>query len=115
MDAYGSFLALRDLQVPVIAAMNGHAVGGGLGLALVCDLRVANEDAKYGSNFVKLGLHPGMATTYILPRLVGLPKATEMILTGRLISGKDKQTHDYHALTCKISSACHVLTCSWSL
>eukprot|EP00928_Gymnodinium_smaydae_P058454 TRINITY_DN41660_c0_g1_i1.p1 TRINITY_DN41660_c0_g1~~TRINITY_DN41660_c0_g1_i1.p1 ORF type:complete len:294 (-),score=57.36 TRINITY_DN41660_c0_g1_i1:47-928(-) len=88
-DTYGHFLALRDLRVPVIGALNGHAIGGGLGLALVCDIRVACESSRYGSNFVRLGLHPGMATTYILPRLVGLPKATELILTGRIISGAE--------------------------
>jgi len=64
-------------------------VGGGLGLALVCDLRIANADAKYGANFVRLGLHPGMATTYLLPRLVGLPRALELLLTGRIVTGRD--------------------------
>mmetsp|Transcript_99487 Transcript_99487/g.309352 ORF Transcript_99487/g.309352 Transcript_99487/m.309352 type:complete len:286 (+) Transcript_99487:79-936(+) len=88
-DTYGPFLSVRELRVPVIAAMNGHAIGGGLGLALVCDIRVANASAKYGSNFVRLGLHPGMATTYILPRLVGLPRAAELIFTGRLVSGTE--------------------------
>jgi enoyl-CoA hydratase len=86
---YAPFLSLLDVEVPAIAAMQGHAVGGGLGLAIVCDLRVANRDARYGANFVRLGLHPGMATTYILPRLVGVPKATELLLTGRLVSGAE--------------------------
>jgi enoyl-CoA hydratase/carnithine racemase len=85
---YQPFLSVLDIEVPVIGALNGHAVGGGLGLALVCDIRVANEDAKYGANFTKLGLHPGMATTYILPRLVGLPRAAELLLTGRIIEGR---------------------------
>ncbi len=75
--------------MPTIAAMQGHAIGGGLGLAVVCDLRVANREARYGANFVRLGLHPGMATTYILPRLLGLPRATELLLTGRIISGAE--------------------------
>jgi len=88
-ETYGPFLSVRDLRVPVIAAMNGHAVGGGLGLALVCDIRVADEAARYGANFVRLGLHPGMATTYILPRLVGLPMAAELLFTGRLVSGAE--------------------------
>ena len=86
---YAPFLALLDVEVPTIAAMNGHAIGGGLGLAIVCDLRVANRDAKYGANFVRLGFHPGMATTYILPRLMGAPRAIELLLTGRLISGEE--------------------------
>jgi len=86
---YSPFLSMLDFEVPTIGALNGHAVGGGLGLALVCDLRIANADAKYGANFVRLGLHPGMATTYLLPRLVGLPRALELLLTGRIVTGRD--------------------------
>ncbi len=86
---YRPFLSMLDVEVPVIAAMQGHAVGGGLGLALVCDLRVANATAKYGANFTRLGLHPGMATTYLLPRLIGLPRATELLLTGRIVTGEE--------------------------
>jgi enoyl-CoA hydratase/carnithine racemase len=62
-QTYAPFLSLLELELPIVAAMQGHAIGGGLGLALVCDLRVANEAARYGANFVRLGLHPGMATT----------------------------------------------------
>jgi enoyl-CoA hydratase/carnithine racemase len=84
---YRPFLAILDLEAPVIAAMNGHAIGGGFGLALVCDLRVANRDAKYGANFARLGLHSGMAVSYLLPRVAGLPRAAELLFTGRLFSG----------------------------
>jgi enoyl-CoA hydratase/carnithine racemase len=86
---YSPFLSLLEIEVPTIAAMQGHAIGGGLGLAVVCDLRVANREARYGANFVRLGLHPGMATTYILPRLLGLPRAAELLLTGRIIGGAE--------------------------
>jgi enoyl-CoA hydratase len=86
---YSPFLSLLDVEVPIVGALNGHAVGGGLGLAVVCDIRVANRDARYGANFVRLGLHPGMATTYLLPRLMGVPRATELLLTGRLVSGAE--------------------------
>ncbi len=86
---YQPFLQILDIEVPTIAAMQGHAVGGGLGLAIVCDIRVANVDSKYGANFTRLGLHPGMASSYILPRLVGLPKALELLLTGRLVNGAE--------------------------
>lgn len=86
---YKPFLSILDIEVPVIGALNGHAIGGGLGLALVCDMRVANEGAKYGANFTKLGLHPGMATTYLLPRFVGVPRAAELLLTGRIITGAE--------------------------
>ncbi len=86
---YGFFLCLLDLDIPTIAKVNGHAIGGGLGLALACDLRVADKDAKLGANFTKLGFTPGMATTYFLPRLVGLPKAAELLFTGRIITGAE--------------------------
>lgn len=88
---YEPFLSVLDIEVPVIAAMNGHAVGGGFGLALVCDIRVACRDAKYGANFTRLGLHPGMAVSYLLPRLVGVSRAAELLFTGRLVSGEDAE------------------------
>lgn len=86
---YEPFLSVLDIDVPVIAALNGHAVGGGFGLALVCDIRIACRDARYGANFTRLGLHPGMAVSYLLPRLVGVSRAAELLFTGRLISGED--------------------------
>jgi enoyl-CoA hydratase/carnithine racemase len=86
---YAPFLSLLDLEVPVIAACNGHAVGGGFGLALVCDIRYGVDDAKYGANFVRLGLAPGMAISYLLPRLVGMARANELLLTGRLVDGQE--------------------------
>lgn len=88
-QTYVPFLSLLDLEVPTVAAMQGHAIGGGLGLALVCDLRVANQSARYGANFVRLGLHPGMANTYLLPRLMGVPNAVELLLTGRIVDGAE--------------------------
>jgi enoyl-CoA hydratase/carnithine racemase len=88
-ETYAPFLSLLDLELPTVAAMQGHAIGGGLGLAIVCDLRVANEAARYGANFVRLGLHPGMANTYLLPRLMGVPNAVELLLTGRLVDGRE--------------------------
>ena len=87
MNIYRPFLELQLLSIPIIGALNGHAIGGGFGLALMCDLRVANRDAKYGANFAKLGIHSGMAISYMLPRLVGLPRASELLFTGRLIDG----------------------------
>lgn len=88
---YEPFLSLLDIEVPVIAACNGHAVGGGFGLALVCDLRVGARDAKYGANFVRLGLAPGMAISYLLPRLIGAARASELLLTGRLVDGAEAE------------------------
>jgi enoyl-CoA hydratase/carnithine racemase len=86
---YAPFLSLLDIAVPVIAACNGHAVGGGFGLALVCDLRIGALGAKYGANFVRLGLAPGMAISYLLPRLIGLPRASELLLAGKLVDGAE--------------------------
>src|SRR3569623_52238 len=77
-----------DSHVGVIA-LNVHTAGGGFGLALVCDLRVGNRAAKYGANFGKLGLAPGMAISYTLPRIVGLSRANELLLTGRLVEGDE--------------------------
>jgi enoyl-CoA hydratase/carnithine racemase len=88
---YEPFLSLLDVPVPIVAALNGHAVGGGFGLALVCDLRVGALEAKYGANFVKLGLAPGMAISYLLPRIIGLPRANELLLTGRLVDGAEAE------------------------
>ncbi len=88
---YEPFLSLLDVEVPVIGALNGHAVGGGFGLALVCDLRIAALESKYGANFVALGLAPGMAITHLLPRLIGVARAAELLLTGRLVDGAEAE------------------------
>ena len=88
---YEPFLSLLDIAVPVIGALNGHTVGGGFGLAMVCDLRIGARDAKYGANFCKLGLAPGMAISYLLPRLIGLARANELLFTGRLVDGTEAE------------------------
>ncbi|NOY93911.1 MAG: enoyl-CoA hydratase/isomerase family protein [Deltaproteobacteria bacterium] len=88
---YAPFLRVLDVELPVLAAMNGHAVGGGFGLALLCDIRVANRGAKYGANFARLGLHPGLGISYLLPRLVGASRAAEMLFTGQLIRGDEAE------------------------
>jgi enoyl-CoA hydratase/carnithine racemase len=88
---YEPFLTLLDVAIPVIGALNGHTVGGGFGLALICDLRIGARDAKYGANFVKLGLAPGMAISYLLPRLIGVARASELLLTGRLVDGAEAE------------------------
>ncbi len=86
---YEPFLSLLDIKVPVIAALNGHAVGGGFGLSLICDIRIANAKSKYGANFTRLGLSPGMGISYLLPRLVGVSRANELLFTGRLLLGEE--------------------------
>ena len=86
---YRLFLTIRDLEVPSIAAINGHAIGAGFCFALGCDMRVVHERAKLGMTFVRLGIHPGMAATWNLPRLIGPARAAELLYTGRLISGAE--------------------------
>lgn len=83
---YNNFLSIRALEVPVIAAINGHAIGAGLCVALGCDIRIATDTAKLGLNFVLLGLHPGMGATYFVPRLVGEAHAAELLFTGKIVS-----------------------------
>ena len=90
-NVYGPFLDIREIKPPTIAAMNGHAIGGGFGLALICDIRVAASNSKYGANFARLGLHTGMAISYMLPRIIGLPTANELLFTGRLIDGQQSK------------------------
>jgi enoyl-CoA hydratase/carnithine racemase len=86
---YEPFLQVLDVSVPVIAALNGHTVGGGFGLALLADIRVANVDAKFGFNFARLGIHSGLGISYLLPRLVGTAHASELLFTGKLIRGSE--------------------------
>jgi enoyl-CoA hydratase len=82
---YRAWLAIRTLEVPTIAALNGPAVGAGLCLALACDIRYAAEGARLSAPFVRLGMNPGMAATYLLPDVVGEATARELLLTGRLV------------------------------
>ena len=86
---YRRYLQIRAMPFPTIAAINGFAVGAGLCIAMGCDIRLAGGSAKMGVNFTKLGIGPGMATTWSLPRLVGRPIALELILTGRLIAAEE--------------------------
>ena len=88
---YEAFLSLLDVEVPIIGALNGNAVGGGFGLALVCDLRIGAREAKYGANFTRLGLAPGMSISYLLPRLIGIARASELLFTGRLVDGDEAE------------------------
>jgi enoyl-CoA hydratase/carnithine racemase len=77
--------AAWDCEVPMIAAVNGPAIGLGCDIACVCDLRIASEKAKFASSFISVGLVPGDGGAWILPRAIGLAKASEMIFTGETL------------------------------
>lgn len=82
-------LTLEDIEKPVIAAMEGHAVGAGLDMALMCDMRVAARTARFTEGYVSIGLVPGDGGGYFLPRLVGPAKAMELLLTGDTIDAEE--------------------------
>lgn len=86
---YRAWLSIRRLEVPTIAAVNGAAIGAGLCLALACDLRYAASSAKLGAPFVKLGMNPGMAATYLLPNVVGEAHARDLLITGRVVGAEE--------------------------
>jgi 2-(1,2-epoxy-1,2-dihydrophenyl)acetyl-CoA isomerase len=81
--------AIRKLPLPIIAAVNGHASGAGCNLALACDLVLAGEGAKFNEAFIKIGLTPDCGGTFILPRLVGWKRATELLMTGDVVSAQE--------------------------
>jgi enoyl-CoA hydratase/carnithine racemase len=85
---YEQAVRLFASEKPVVAAIQGAAVGGGLGLALVADFRVVSPDTRLAANFTKLGIHPGFGLTYTLPRLIGIQRASLMFYTGRRIPGE---------------------------
>ncbi len=78
-------LALYQMEVPVIAAINGPAIGAGLDLALMCDIRMAGESARFAESFVRLGIIPGDGGAFLLQKIVGIAKASELTFTGRTI------------------------------
>ncbi len=84
-------LTLETLDKPVVAAMNGVAVGAGLDMALMCDLRYAAAGTRFSEGYVKIGLIPGDGGTYFLPRLIGTARALELLWTGDFVSAEDAE------------------------
>lgn len=91
-------LAIEALETPLIAAVNGPAIGAGCDLACMCDIRIAGESAKFAESFVKMGLVPGDGGAWFLPQIVGYSKAAELALTGDAIDARQ-------ALACGLVSA----------
>lgn len=88
-DVYACFLALGELSIPTIAAVQGPAVGAGLNLAMSCDLRVAGPKASFAATFSRIGLHPGGGCTWFLVRALGKERALQLLLDGGALSGAE--------------------------
>ena len=86
---YRTWLAIRSIPVPTIAALEGSAIGAGACLALACDLRYATTAARFAVPFTHLGMHAGMAATWLLPDVVGMAVARDLLLTGRTVEGDE--------------------------
>lgn len=89
MEFYLSFLGLRNLEVPLLCALQGHSVGAGFCFAAACDLRVADRTAQFAAPFTRLGLHPGMGGSFFLPRALGSEVARDLMLTGRRLGAEE--------------------------
>ena len=85
---YAAAVRLFSCKKPIVAAVQGAAVGGGFGLAVMADFRIACPEARFTSNFVKLGFHPGFGLTHTLPKVIGQQKANLLFLTGRRVDGE---------------------------
>jgi enoyl-CoA hydratase len=86
---YDSFLRVRRLEIPTIAAVHGAAVGAGVNLAMSCDIRIAGPQARFGVTFTKLGLHPGGGCTYFLTQTLGRQRALSLIMEGELLDADE--------------------------
>lgn len=86
---YSQAMRLFRTRKPIIAAVHGAAVGAGVGLALVADIRITCPEARFSVNFNRLGIHPGFGLSLTLPNLIGAPKAAQLFYTGRRVGGEE--------------------------
>jgi enoyl-CoA hydratase/carnithine racemase len=86
---YSAAVKVFEAPLPVVAAVGGAAIGGGLGLALAADFRVAGPQSRFAANFARIGLHHGFGMTVTLPRVVGAQYACDLLLTGRRVDGAE--------------------------
>jgi enoyl-CoA hydratase/carnithine racemase len=105
-------LAFAELQVPVIAAVNGAAIGAGFDLTMMCDIRIASENARFAESFVKLGLIPGDGGAWFLPRKIGPARAAQLALSGMSI---DAQTALDWGVISELLSPEHLLPRAWEI
>ncbi|MBU2015536.1 MAG: enoyl-CoA hydratase/isomerase family protein, partial [Alphaproteobacteria bacterium] len=82
-------LLFQAIELPVIAAVNGPAIGAGMDLACMCDVRIASQSARFAESFVKLGLVSGDGGAWLLPRIVGISRASQLSLTGEMIDAAE--------------------------
>jgi 2-(1,2-epoxy-1,2-dihydrophenyl)acetyl-CoA isomerase len=88
-ELYGRAVELMEGPLPVVVALQGAAIGGGLGLALAGDFRVASDTSRFEANFARLGFHQGFGLSVTLPRVVGHQRASELLTTGRRVGGQE--------------------------
>lgn len=98
---YRSFLGLRDLHVPLVCAIQGHAVGAGFCFACACDIRLADSTCLLSAPFTRLALHPGMGGSYFIPKAFGSEVARDLMLTGRRMSGDEAYQRGFLSKVCR--------------
>lgn len=90
-------LLMEEIDKPMIAMINGHAIGAGLDMALMCDIRIASEKAKLGETYINAGIVPGDGGGYYLPKIIGQDRALEMFWTGKILTAQE--AHDWNLVT----------------
>lgn len=106
------FQLIENSPKPFIAAINGFALGGGCELALACHIRICSENAKFGQPEVNLGIIPGYGGTQRLTRVMGRTYATDLILTGRMISAQDAEKHE---IVSRVVTSAELLPTAWEM